>query len=50
MEVLYKLGREHQGLVDAAKQFERRRCNHREALEEDACVREVVGEPRKPVP
>ena len=40
---LYKLGAEHQHTVDIAKRFERRKCNHREAIEGDECVKSVVG-------
>ena len=40
---LYKAGEERQPVVDLAKTFERRKCNHREAIEGDECVRSVVG-------
>jgi U3 small nucleolar RNA-associated protein 23 len=46
METLYKLGPEFQNVVDVAKTFERRRCNHREAKPEAECVADVVGESR----
>ena len=29
--------------MDLAKTFERRKCNHREAIEGDECVMSVVG-------
>lgn len=44
MEALYKLGKEHQVITDMAKDFERRRCNHRTAIEEIDCIKDVVGE------
>jgi U3 small nucleolar RNA-associated protein 23 len=44
MEALYKLGKEHQAITDMAKNFERRRCNHRTAIEEEECIKDVVGE------
>ncbi|KAK4684572.1 U3 small nucleolar RNA-associated protein 23, partial [Tremellales sp. Uapishka_1] len=47
IEALYKLGRESQWIVDMAKNFERRRCNHREAIEPEACVKDVVGTTNK---
>lgn len=47
MEALYALGKDHQELVDMAKTFERRRCNHREALPESECVTDVVGASNK---
>lgn len=43
MVELYKLGPAHQVTVDMAKRFERRKCNHREAIESDQCVLDVVG-------
>lgn len=43
MVELYKLGPSAQHVVDLAKQFERRRCNHREAIENEPCVESVVG-------
>lgn len=43
MVELYKLGPSAQHVVDLAKQFERRRCNHREAIENEPCVEGVVG-------
>lgn len=44
MEALYKLGKEYQEVTNLAKRFERRRCNHREAIEPEACLKDVVGE------
>lgn len=40
---LYKMGKERQPAVDLAKSFERRKCNHREAIEGDECLRDIVG-------
>jgi U3 small nucleolar RNA-associated protein 23 len=40
---LYKAGKERQPVVDLAKTFERRMCNHREAIEGDECLKTVVG-------
>lgn len=40
---LYKLGRPGQAAVDLAKTFERRKCNHREAIPGDDCLESVVG-------
>ncbi|KAJ9119560.1 hypothetical protein QFC22_003269 [Naganishia vaughanmartiniae] len=47
MEALYKLGKEHQAITDIAKDFERRRCNHRTAIEEIDCIKDVVGPANK---
>ncbi|KAF8604599.1 hypothetical protein BDV93DRAFT_537684 [Ceratobasidium sp. AG-I] len=47
MVELYKLGPSAQHVVDLAKQFERRRCNHREAIENEPCVEGVVGPTNK---
>ncbi|TFK76931.1 Fcf1-domain-containing protein [Pluteus cervinus] len=41
---LYLEGKAQQPAVDLAKTFERRRCNHREAIPSDDCVQSVVGE------
>jgi hypothetical protein len=46
VEALYKLGKEHQRLIDLAKRFERRKCNHREAIEPNECLKDVIGESR----
>lgn len=43
MQVLYDLGREAQEVVDLAKRFERRKCNHREPIPNDACLTDVIG-------
>ena len=43
VEALYKLGPEYQKHVNTAKTFERRRCNHREALDPDECLKDVIG-------
>ncbi|WVF67823.1 hypothetical protein IAT40_002584 [Kwoniella sp. CBS 6097] len=47
MEALYKLGKEVQRTTDLAKTFERRKCNHREALEPDECLKDVIGATNK---
>ena len=44
MEALYKLGKDVQRTTDVAKSFERRKCNHREAIPGNECITEVVGE------
>jgi U3 small nucleolar RNA-associated protein 23 len=41
---LYLQGKPVQPVVDLAKGFERRKCNHREAIPGDACLKDVVGE------
>ena len=46
MVELYKLGPSAQHIVDLAKQFERRKCNHREAIENEPCIESVVGKSR----
>ena len=43
IEALYKLGKEQQAATDLAKTFERRKCNHRTALDPQECLRDVVG-------
>lgn len=43
---LYLLGKNEQPAVDLAKTFERRKCNHREAIPGNDCITDVVGEPR----
>lgn len=40
---LYIAGRSQQPAVDLAKTFERRKCNHREAIPGDDCLASVVG-------
>ncbi|KAI0651775.1 Fcf1-domain-containing protein [Trametes meyenii] len=44
---LYLQGKDQQPAVDLAKTFERRKCNHREAIPGDECVAGVVGEANK---
>ncbi|KAF9056347.1 Fcf1-domain-containing protein [Panaeolus papilionaceus] len=44
---LYLQGREQQAAVDLAKTFERRRCNHREAIAGDECLTSVIGDKNK---
>ncbi|KIY72135.1 Fcf1-domain-containing protein [Cylindrobasidium torrendii FP15055 ss-10] len=44
---LYLQGKANQGAVDLAKMFERRKCNHREAIPGDDCLKSVVGETNK---
>lgn len=48
VEALYKLGKDYQGVTNLAKTFERRRCNHREPIEEHLCIKDVVGESASP--
>jgi len=43
VEALYKLGPEYQSCTNTAKTFERRRCNHREAIDPDECLKDVIG-------
>jgi len=40
---LYLQGKEQQPAVDLAKNFERRKCNHREAIPGDECLTSVIG-------
>lgn len=47
MQALYSLGKEAQSTVDMAKQWERRMCNHREAIDPQRCIKECVGETNK---
>ncbi|PPQ89601.1 hypothetical protein CVT25_012346 [Psilocybe cyanescens] len=44
---LYLQGREQQPAVDLAKNFERRKCNHREPIAGDECLTSVVGDTNK---
>jgi len=44
---LYLQGKAIQPVVDLAKGFERRKCNHREAIPGDACLKDVIGETNK---
>lgn len=47
MEALYALGKEHQSTVTEAKTWERRLCNHREAIDPQECVKQCVGPENK---
>ena len=47
MAALYALGKEHQSTVDMAKQWERRMCNHREAIDPQDCIKQCVGDHNK---
>lgn len=40
---LYLQGKAIQPVVDLAKNFERRKCNHKEAIPGDACLKDVIG-------
>jgi len=40
---LYLQGRAQQPAVDIAKSFERRKCNHKEAIRGDECLQSVIG-------
>ncbi|KAF8507052.1 PIN domain-like protein [Russula emetica] len=44
---LYIRGKSHQPAVDLAKSFERRKCNHKEAIPGNECIASVVGETNK---
>ncbi|KDR85169.1 hypothetical protein GALMADRAFT_83644 [Galerina marginata CBS 339.88] len=44
---LYLQGKTQQPAVDLAKNFERRKCNHREAIPGDECLESVVGDKNK---
>ncbi|KAI6002457.1 Fcf1-domain-containing protein [Pisolithus orientalis] len=44
---LYLQGKSQQSAVDLAKAFERRKCNHREAIPGDDCLASVVGDSNK---
>ncbi|GLB36325.1 putative fcf1 [Lyophyllum shimeji] len=44
---LYLQGKSQQPAVDLAKTFERRKCNHREAIPGDDCLVSVVGDTNK---
>ncbi|KAI0735249.1 Fcf1-domain-containing protein, partial [Earliella scabrosa] len=44
---LYLQWKTHQPAIDLAKTFERRKCNHREAIPGDDCVASVIGETNK---
>ncbi|KAG1783762.1 Fcf1-domain-containing protein [Suillus placidus] len=47
MHELYLQGKLRQPAVDLAKTFERRKCNHREAIPGDECLSSVVGDTNK---
>ncbi|KAJ1033942.1 hypothetical protein NDA16_000150 [Ustilago loliicola] len=47
MQALYALGKEAQSTVDMAKAWERRMCNHREALPTAECIKQCVGPENK---
>lgn len=47
MQALYALGKQHQSTIDMAKQWERRMCNHREALPTAECIKQCVGPENK---
>lgn len=40
---LYLQGKSQQPAVDLAKTFERRKCNHKEAIPGDECLTSVIG-------
>lgn len=42
---LYLQGKSQQAAVDLAKSFQRRKCNHREAVPGEECIASVVGKP-----
>lgn len=42
---LYLQGKSQQTAVDLAKSFERRKCNHREAIPGEECIASVIGKP-----
>ncbi|KAI0815180.1 Fcf1-domain-containing protein [Irpex lacteus] len=44
---LYLQGKSVQSAVDLAKTFERRKCNHKEAIPGDECLTSVIGETNK---
>ncbi|KAI6106988.1 Fcf1-domain-containing protein [Pisolithus croceorrhizus] len=44
---LYLQGKSQQPAVDLAKAFERRKCNHRDAIPGDDCLASVVGDTNK---
>lgn len=47
MQALYALGKQAQSTVDMAKQWERRMCNHRDAIDPQRCIKECVGDKNK---
>jgi len=44
---LYLKGKSHQPATDLAKSFERRKCNHKEAIPGNDCILAVIGETNK---
>ncbi|KAF4623860.1 hypothetical protein D9613_001957 [Agrocybe pediades] len=44
---LYLQGKAQQPAVDLAKNFERRKCNHREPIPGDECLESVIGDKNK---
>jgi len=44
IEALYRMGKEYQPIVDLAKKCERRKCNHRTAIDPFDCIKDVIGE------
>lgn len=44
---LYLQGKSRQNAVDLAKTFERRKCNHKEPIPGDECLKSVVGDANK---
>ncbi|GAA6031583.1 hypothetical protein JCM8097_006534 [Rhodosporidiobolus ruineniae] len=47
MQALYDAGEEAQPAVEAAKLFERRKCNHFKARKEDECMTAMAGDENK---
>lgn len=47
MAALYALGKEHQPTVEMAKAWERRMCNHREAIAPTECIKQCIGPENK---
>ncbi|KAH6917215.1 PIN domain-like protein [Coprinopsis sp. MPI-PUGE-AT-0042] len=47
IHALYLSGKSNQPAVDLAKTFERRKCNHREAINPEDCLKDVVGDSNK---
>ncbi|GMK56772.1 hypothetical protein CspeluHIS016_0306120 [Cutaneotrichosporon spelunceum] len=47
IEALYRKGKEFQHVVDMAKRAERRKCNHREAVDPADCLKDMVGDTNK---
>ncbi|EIW69255.1 hypothetical protein TREMEDRAFT_17689, partial [Tremella mesenterica DSM 1558] len=43
IQSLYSLGPSHQPLIEFAKSFERRKCNHRLPLSSHECLTDVIG-------